>query len=158
MTRKSAASARGLTDVAIRNLFILPTIAFLIIFNIFPLIYSLGYSFYDYSAAGNAPPVFVGLRNYKDLLDSPYIWSNFSITAKYVLVSVGGQVIVGFGIAVLLNRAIPSKGLITTLLLLPMMSRRLSSVCSGSCCTVRHGDPSTISSALAIFPGCPIPL
>jgi multiple sugar transport system permease protein len=38
-----------------------------------------------------------------------------------VLVSVGGQVIVGFGIAVLLNRAIPSKGLITTLLLLPMM-------------------------------------
>jgi len=34
---------------------------------------------------------------------------------------VGGQVIVGFGIAVLLNRAIPFKGLITTLLLLPMM-------------------------------------
>ena len=79
---KSAASGRGLTDRAIRNLFILPTIAFLIIFNIFPLIYSLSFSFYDYSAAGNAPPVFVGLRNYKDLLDSPYIWSNFSITAK----------------------------------------------------------------------------
>ena len=38
-----------------------------------------------------------------------------------MLVSVGGQVIVGFGIAVLLNRAIPFKGLITTLLLLPMM-------------------------------------
>jgi hypothetical protein len=38
-----------------------------------------------------------------------------------VLVSVGGQVIVGFGIAVLLNRVIPFKGLITTLLLLPMM-------------------------------------
>ena len=55
------------------------------------------------------------------MLASPYIWSNFSITAKYVLVSVGGQVIVGFGIAVLLNRTIPFKGLITTLLLLPMM-------------------------------------
>ena len=51
---KSAASARGLTDITIRNLFILPTIAFLIIFNIFPLIYSLGSSFYDYSAARNA--------------------------------------------------------------------------------------------------------
>jgi len=38
-----------------------------------------------------------------------------------VLVSVGGQMIVGFGIALLLNRAIPFKGLITTLLLLPMM-------------------------------------
>ena len=117
----TAASARGLTDITIRNLFILPTIAFLIIFNIFPLIYSLGSSFYDYSAASNQPAVFVGLQNYRDLLASPYIWSNFSITAQYVLVSVGGQVIVGFGIAVLLNRAIPFKGLITTLLLLPMM-------------------------------------
>jgi multiple sugar transport system permease protein len=113
--------ARGLSDLSIRNLFIIPTIAFLIIFNIFPLIYSLGYSFYDYSAAGSAPPVFVGLGNYRELLASPYIWSNFWITAKYVIVSVGGQMLVGFGIAVLLNRAIPFKGLITTLLLLPMM-------------------------------------
>ena len=38
-----------------------------------------------------------------------------------MIVSVGGQVLVGFGIALLLNRAFPFKGLITTLLLLPMM-------------------------------------
>jgi multiple sugar transport system permease protein len=38
-----------------------------------------------------------------------------------VIVSVAGQVLVGFGVAMLLNRAIPFKGLITTLLLLPMM-------------------------------------
>ena len=118
---KSAAGARGLSDIAIRNAFILPTLAFLIIFNIFPLIYSLGYSFYDYSAAGNSPPVFVGLQNYRELLENPYVWGNFTVTAKYVIISVGGQVIVGFGIALLLNRAMPFKGLITTLLLLPMM-------------------------------------
>jgi len=117
----SPAIARGLGDLAIRNLFILPTIAFLIIFNIFPLIYSLGYSFYNFSAAGNSPAEFVGLQNYRDLLADPYVWDNFTVTAKYVLISVGGQVIVGFGIAYLLNRAIPLKGLITTLLLLPMM-------------------------------------
>src|SRR4029453_6165312 len=50
-----------------------------------------------------------------------YVWNNFTITAKYVLVSVGGQVLVGFGVALLLNRSLPAKGLITTLLLLPMM-------------------------------------
>ena len=64
---KSAAMTRGLSDLSIRNLFIIPTIAFLIIFNIFPLIYSLGYSFYDYSAAGSAPPVFVGLGKLQGL-------------------------------------------------------------------------------------------
>jgi multiple sugar transport system permease protein len=118
---KSRAAARGMSDLAIRNLFIVPTILFLIVFNIFPLVYSLGYSFTDFRASTSAPANFVGLQNYRDLLNDPYIWNNFAVTAKYVIVSVVGQVAVGFGTAMLLNRDIPFKGLITTLLLLPMM-------------------------------------
>ena len=110
-----------MSDLSIRNLFIIPTILFLIVFNIFPLIYSLGYSFTDFRASTNAPANFVGLANYRELLNDPFVWRNFSVTAKYVIVSVVGQVVVGFGIAMLLNRNIPFKGLITTLLLLPMM-------------------------------------
>ena len=117
----SASARRGLSDIAIRNLFIIPTIIFLIVFNIFPLIYSLGYSFTDFRASTSAPANFIGLENYRELLADPYIWTNFTITAKYVLVSVGGQVLVGFGVALLLNRKVPAKGLVTTLLLLPMM-------------------------------------
>ncbi|PZQ95723.1 MAG: ABC transporter permease [Cereibacter sphaeroides] len=113
--------SRGMSDLSIRNLFIIPTIVFLIVFNIFPLIYSLGYSFTDFRASTNEPAKFVGLANYRTLLSDEFIWRNFTITAKYVLISVTGQVIVGFGIAMLLNREIPYKGLLTTLLLLPMM-------------------------------------
>ena len=118
---RSPAARRGLSDLSIRNLFIIPTIAFLIVFNIFPLIYSLGYSFTDFSASSNAPAAFVGLQNYRDLLNDDHVWNNFSVTARYVLLSVGGQVLLGFGVAMLLNRRIPFKGLFTTLLLLPMM-------------------------------------
>jgi multiple sugar transport system permease protein len=118
---RSAAASRGLSDIAIRNLFIIPTIVFLIVFNIFPLIYSLGYSFTDFRASVNQPANFIGLDNYRELLGDAHIWNNFSVTAKYVLVSVGGQVLIGFGVALLLNRSIPFKGFITTLLLLPMM-------------------------------------
>ncbi len=117
----SRAAARGWSDLTIRNMFILPTIAFLIVFNIFPLLYSLGYSFTDFRASVSAPANFVGLRNYQELLNSPNIWRNFTVTAHYVIISVGGQVLVGFGIALLLNRKFPFKGLVTTLLLLPMM-------------------------------------
>jgi multiple sugar transport system permease protein len=119
---RTRAAARGWSDLSIRNLFIIPTIAFLIVFNIFPLIYSLGYSFTDFAA--NQPAgswSFVGLQNYRDLLSDEHIWSNFVITAKYVIVSVTGQMLVGFGLALLLNRSFPMKGLVTTLLLLPMM-------------------------------------
>ena len=45
---------RGLSDLSIRNLFVVPTIVFLILINIFPLLYSLILSFADYSAvSGN---------------------------------------------------------------------------------------------------------
>ena len=118
---RSPAARRGLSDLSIRNLFIIPTIAFLIVFNIFPLIYSLGYSFTDFRASSNAPATFVGLQNYRDLLADDHVWNNFSVTARYVLLSVGGQVLLGFGVAMLLNRRIPFKGLFTTLLLVPMM-------------------------------------
>jgi multiple sugar transport system permease protein len=118
---RSHAAKRGLSDLSIRNLFIIPTILFLIVFNIFPLLYSLYYSFTDFRASTNAPANFIGLQNYRELLNDPFIWNNFVITAKYVIVSVAGQVVVGFGVALLLNRDIPYKGLITTLLLLPMM-------------------------------------
>jgi multiple sugar transport system permease protein len=118
---RSPAARRGLSDLSIRNLFIIPTIAFLIVFNIFPLIYSLGYSFTDFRASSNAPAAFVGLQNYRDLLSDDHVWNNFSVTARYVLLSVGGQVLLGFGVAMLLNRQMPLKGLFTTLLLVPMM-------------------------------------
>jgi multiple sugar transport system permease protein len=115
------AAARGWSDLTIRNAFIIPTIAFLIIFNIFPLLYSLGFSFTEYRASLNRPAEFIGLDNYVDLLADPGIWRNFTVTAQYVIISVGGQMIVGFGMALLLNRKFPFKGLVTTLLLLPMM-------------------------------------
>jgi multiple sugar transport system permease protein len=118
---RSRAAAQGWSDIAIRNLFIVPTIAFLIIFNVFPLIYSLGYSFTDFRASVSEPARFVGLQNYRELLSDPNVWRNFSVTAKYVIISVGGQVLVGFGLALLLNRTFPLKGFVTTLLLLPMM-------------------------------------
>ena len=158
MTRldpSSRAAARGWSDLTIRNLFIIPTIAFLIIFNIFPLIYSLGYSFTDFRASMNAPANFVGPAELSRAAHRPVIWSNFTVTAKYVIVSVAGQMIVGFGLALLLNRAFPLKGLVTTLLLLPMM---LSPAVVGLFWKLLY-DPSwgssTMRSASASSSGCP---
>ncbi len=95
--------------------------AFLIIFNVFPLLYSLGFSFTDFRASSKAAVNFVGLKNYTDILADPVIWRSFSTTLWYVIVSVSGQFVVGFGLALMLNRPIPGKGFLTTLLLLPMM-------------------------------------
>ena len=118
---RSRAAARGWSDLTIRNLFVIPTVAFLIIFNVFPLLYSLWFSFTDFRASSRDAANFVGFANYAAILSDPVIWRTFSTTMWYVIVSVTGQFVVGFGLALLLNRTIPFKGFITTLLLLPMM-------------------------------------
>ena len=73
------------------------------------------------------------------------------------MVSVAGQMIVGFGLALLLNRTFPFKGLVTTLLLLPMMMSMavVGPVLEAALRSVL-GHHQLCLPASAISPGCPI--
>ncbi len=121
MTTSGQMVRTGMSDLTIRNLFVIPTIAFLIVMNVFPLLWSLFLSFHQWRANSADDPVFVGIANYRAILNDPNLWSTFALTAQYVVYAVIGELIVGFGIALLLNRQMRAKGLVTTLLLLPMM-------------------------------------
>ena len=55
------------------------------------------------------------------MLTDPEIWGYFQTTAYFVVLAVITQFIIGFGLALLLNREFRYKGLVTTLILLPMM-------------------------------------
>ena len=112
---------RHLSDRAIQNLFIWPTLALLIAVNIFPLLYSLYLSFTNFLAVQNKPPGWVGLANFANILNSPEMWKNFATTGRYALMSVGLQTVIGFSLAMLVRRKFFGSGLITTLILIPMM-------------------------------------
>ena len=112
---------RGLSDRAIINLFIWPTLILLIAWNVFPLFYSLFLSFTNYSAIGRQPPVWVGLENYRNILNNPQMWKYFATTGRFALVSVGMQTILGFTLAMLVKERFRGSGLVTTLILIPMM-------------------------------------
>jgi multiple sugar transport system permease protein len=110
-----------LGDSAIQKLFILPTLVFLILWNIFPLLYSLYLSFTKYSHSGKLPPIWIGTANYAALLSDPKTWHAFGVTGTYALLSVSLQALVGFGLALLLRAKFKASGLLTTLILIPMM-------------------------------------
>jgi multiple sugar transport system permease protein len=116
---------RGLSDLAITRLFIIPTLVLLICINIFPLFWSVILSFADYTAVKphvkGFNPKWIGGLNYREVLLDRNIWAYFTITAKYVIMAVAGEFLVGFGVALLLNREFKAKGVVTTLILLPMM-------------------------------------
>ncbi len=113
--------SRGMSDYQLKMAFIMPTMILLILMNIFPLLWSLYLSFHDYEASMPKPPEFIGAKNYVDVLTDPDIWKYFQTTAYFVVLAVVAQFLIGFGLALLLNRSFAAKGLVTTLLLLPMM-------------------------------------
>jgi len=111
-------------DKTLMRLFILPTLVLLISINVFPLLWSLFLSFSHYSAKmvniWGKNPEMIGIANYARILSDPDMWVKFITTAKYVIMSVTVEMILGFGLALILQLDFKGRGLITTLLVLPM--------------------------------------
>jgi multiple sugar transport system permease protein len=112
---------RHIGDRRLIQTFIIPTVLLLILMNVFPLIYSLYLSFTEYSAISQASPEWVGLDNYRDVLSNSLFWHNFTVTGRYALISVTLQMLVGFSLAMLLKEKFKGSGILTTLILIPMM-------------------------------------
>ena len=110
-----------MSDYQLKMAFIMPAMVLLILMNIFPLLWSLFLSFHDYNAKIPKSPRLIGANNYIDVLSDPDIWGYFRTTAYFVVLAVSAQFLIGFGLALLLNRHFIGKGIVTTLLLLPMM-------------------------------------
>ncbi len=122
-----------LTDKRMTILFLLPTMVLLLMIAIFPLIWSLRLSFTDWSVIGDAgtAPVATGLENYRNIMGlgesasqqrlGREVVDRFAITGQFVIPAVTIQLVLGFGLALLLNRKFAGRGLIMTLMLIPMM-------------------------------------
>ncbi len=112
----------GLSDRAIKWLFIGPTIFLLLAINIFPLLWTVYLSFTNYRANQPGRVVkWIGTSNYTRLFESDDIWIYMQKTASFVCWSIGLEVLLGFGLALLLHRKFKGHSTLTTLILLPMM-------------------------------------
>lgn len=113
------------------GLLVAPAIAVLFVMNIFPLLWSLGLSFFAYQS--NQQSIrFVGLANYVKVLTNdiaaPANWAALVNTAMFVVLTVAAQMIVGFLLAMLFAKQFPLRKYLLILVLTPMM---LSVVASG---------------------------
>jgi multiple sugar transport system permease protein len=110
-----------LTDNTIRWLFVLPTLLLLLAFGIYPFLRSLYISFTQYSVVTHEAPIYIGIQNYIDLLTDEQMWIYFGVTGRYAVLTVSLEMLVGFGLALLLREQFKGSGFITTLMLVPMM-------------------------------------
>lgn len=90
---------------------ILPTIILLVVFKIYPLVYTVGESIYiDNSFTVSA---------YVKLFDDPLFWKSFGNTVLIALMIIPVQVIISFALALLVNTKVKGVGFFRTLYFLP---------------------------------------
>jgi multiple sugar transport system permease protein len=98
-----------------------PGLLFLIAFSIYPLVYSLGVSLFDWNLVDASSRKFVGLDNFTGLLSDPSFWHSTRITLLFVAVGTLLELGIGLGLGLLFFRRFPGDRFLRALLILPMV-------------------------------------
>jgi raffinose/stachyose/melibiose transport system permease protein len=98
-------------------LMLAPALVLFTLFVVYPVLYSLGFSFTRFQGFGD--PEFIGLDNYRTLADDPFFWQSLRNTVAILIVSIVVLVPASFGLALLLRRRIPGGGALRALVFGP---------------------------------------
>lgn len=101
-------------------MFILPTMAGLMILNIIPIFQTIYQSFFKTGAFGRGN-IFVGLDNYERLIADGAVWQALINTIKYAIVEVPFSIAIALVIAVLLNSKMRGRSTYRAIYFLPMV-------------------------------------
>ena len=111
----SFANRRKITGI----LFVLPTVLFVIVFFIIPLLMTFVMSFYDWPLFGEH--TFIGLENYIDLTTDRQFLKSVDFTARYTILITPPIFIFGFILASLVRRNIRGIGIFRTIFFMPVV-------------------------------------
>ena len=101
-------------------LLLAPCVVILLALAIFPLIFAGTLSFKVDSLYNPDIARFVGWRNYNDLFDDRRFWNSIELTVIWSVTVVSIQMVLGFFLAVLLDRKMRGAGLLRTLIIIPV--------------------------------------
>ena len=102
--------------------YIAPAFLVLGVVLVYPLGYALWLSFHQWTLRTFKQGIpFIGFKNYIDLFSNPDLLNSLKVTFTFVILAISLEFILGMGLALLLNQEIKAKGLVRSLILLPMM-------------------------------------
>lgn len=101
-------------------LFIVPSLVFVSVFTLYPILESFRLSFYRMILTlpwlGQK---MVGWENYVDLWTDPVAWQALRTTLVFVGVTVPSELLVGLGMALVMNEAFRGRGVVRAIVLIP---------------------------------------
>ena len=104
-------------------LFILPFVAIFVIFKIVPILYGLFISFLDRNTIRKALSMnFIGFRNFQKVFQSEAFWKAFGNSMVFALVYIVLRMVLGFFLAIMLNRRFRGRTAIRTMVYMPYVT------------------------------------
>ena len=100
--RRKGMTRREWRDTIDGYLGLMPWIIGFLAFTLGPMIFSIYVSFSRYEVL--TPPEYIGIDNYVEMVNDKLFWQSLKVTAIYVLGAVPINVIVGYSLALLLNK------------------------------------------------------
>ncbi|MBB5977411.1 carbohydrate ABC transporter permease [Kribbella solani] len=97
-----------------------PLIVFALIFVVYPVYQGIQTGFYSLSLQ-NPDTLFTGLENFGTVLTDPGFLAAAKFTLLFALAVTAIETVLGFGLALLVNREFPGKKVFFTMLLVPIM-------------------------------------
>ena len=110
-----------LRDIASRWSFMLPSIIILLAVLAYPIYYTIQISFSSLDLASFTATEFVGWKNYQAIFRDRGFLNSMKVTGIYLIWAMPIQMILGFGIAYLINAEWKGRGIIRALFLIPMV-------------------------------------
>ncbi len=130
-------------------LMLLPSVLLILVLILYPTVNTIYQSFFEIRTQTAAlGPKFVGFRNYVKAFQDEHFWDTLWWTLAFTAVSVALELIIGMGLALLMNRKIPGQGLIRTAVLIPW---GIPTVVSGIIWTQFFAQNGIVNSTLAAF-------
>ncbi|MGE4454901.1 MAG: carbohydrate ABC transporter permease [Sphaerochaeta sp.] len=113
---------QGFLEKNLRYIFPLPAVLFVVILMVFPVVYTFFLSFTDWSLTSGRPLSVVGLSSYFKVLKEPRFLQSMGRTFYFTFAAVFFEMVIGTALALILNRKFKGKGIVKTLLLLPLVA------------------------------------
>jgi len=98
-----------------------PSVAIMSVLMIFPLVTTIFLSFNRIFLRDLSSREWIGFGNYTDILQDPDFWAAFRLTLLFVAIVVPAHIILGLGLANLLDRVKRGRGFYLAALLLPFI-------------------------------------
>jgi multiple sugar transport system permease protein len=117
--RVAKRSARLTPETKVAALFLLPSFIGFVVFYAYPALRGFYLSFTDYNLLSQEGH-WIGLQNYKGMLQDALFWNALGITFKYVVINIGIQTVLALAIAVLMHRLTQSI-VVRSILVLPWL-------------------------------------